>query len=56
LLFGNGGDEDPIWNVRAPKRLRLDVAQQVDDPKETPVIVANRSAFEAALVAATATN
>jgi predicted DNA-binding transcriptional regulator YafY len=31
------------------KRLRLDIADRVDDPKETPVVVANRAAFEEAL-------
>ncbi|MEG9437836.1 hypothetical protein JAO29_16940 [Edaphobacter sp. HDX4] len=31
------------------KRLRLDVARALDDPKETPVVVENREAFEVAL-------
>jgi hypothetical protein len=31
------------------KRLRLDIADRVDDPKETPVVVANKTAFEEAL-------
>lgn len=31
------------------KRLRLDIADRVDDPKETPVVVANRTEFEEAL-------
>ena len=31
------------------KRLRLDVADKLDDPHETPVVVANRVDFEAAL-------
>ena len=31
------------------KRLRLDVAHAIDDVRETPVVVANRDAFEAAL-------
>lgn len=31
------------------KRLRLDIADRVDDPKETPVVVANRPEFEEAL-------
>jgi len=31
------------------KRLRLDVARALDDPKETPVVVENREAFELAL-------
>ena len=34
------------------KRLRLDVADSVDQPYETPVIVANRAAFDAALAEA----
>lgn len=34
------------------KRLRLDVADFADDPHETPVIVANRAAFNAALAEA----
>ena len=34
------------------KRLRLDVADSVDQPHETPVIVANRAAFDAALAEA----
>jgi predicted DNA-binding transcriptional regulator YafY len=32
------------------KRLRLDVADALDDPKETPVVVENREAFEAAIL------
>lgn len=35
------------------KRLRLDVADSVDQPREIPVIVANRAAFDAALMEAT---
>ena len=31
------------------KRLRLDVAEQFDDPREVPVIVKNREAFETAM-------
>jgi hypothetical protein len=31
------------------KRLRLDVAHAIDNVRETPVVVANRDAFEAAL-------
>lgn len=31
------------------KRLRLDVAEQFDDPREVPVIVENRKAFETAM-------
>lgn len=31
------------------KRLRLDVANAIDDVRETPVVVANRDAFEATL-------
>ncbi len=31
------------------KRLRLDVAEQQDRPKETPVVVANRAEYDAAL-------
>jgi predicted DNA-binding transcriptional regulator YafY len=34
------------------KRLRLDVADRLDDPREVPVIVANRDAFDAALAEA----
>lgn len=34
------------------KRLRLDVADAVDRPNETPVIVSNRAAFDAALAEA----
>ena len=34
------------------KRLRLDVADSVDQPHETPVIVANRTAFDAVLAEA----
>ena len=34
------------------KRLRLDVADQLDDPHETPVVVANRADFDAALAEA----
>lgn len=33
------------------KRLRLDVADALDDPKEVPVIIANRAAFDKALEA-----
>jgi hypothetical protein len=28
------------------KRLRLDVAKAIDDPKETPVVVLNEKAFQ----------
>jgi len=28
------------------KRLRLDVAKVIDDPKETPVVVLNQKAFQ----------
>ena len=35
------------------KRLRLDLADNIDDPREAPVIVKNRSAFDAALSEAT---
>jgi len=31
------------------KRLRLDVAQALDDPRETPVVIENKSTFEKAL-------
>jgi hypothetical protein len=31
------------------KRLRLDVAEKQDRPKETPVVVANRAEYDAAL-------
>lgn len=31
------------------KRLRLDVADKVDDPKETPVVLSNRAEFQKAL-------
>jgi len=31
------------------KRLRLDVAEKVDDPKETPIVLANRAEFQRAL-------
>lgn len=34
------------------KRLRLDVADVLDDPRETPVVVTNRAEFDAALVEA----
>jgi len=34
------------------KRLRLDVAQALDNPRETPVVVENRDAFEMALLEA----
>lgn len=34
------------------KRLRLDVADKLDNPHEIPVVVANRSAFDAALAEA----
>ena len=34
------------------KRLRLDVADMLDHPHETPVIVSNRAAFDAALAEA----
>ena len=34
------------------RRLRLDVAETVDKPHETPVIVSNRAAFDAALAEA----
>jgi hypothetical protein len=36
------------------KRLRLDVADALDDPQEAPIIVANRKEFAAALAEATA--
>jgi predicted DNA-binding transcriptional regulator YafY len=36
------------------KRLRLDVADALDDPHEVPVVVANREAFDNALTEATA--
>lgn len=36
------------------KRLRLDVADQLDNPQEIPVVVANRAAFNAALAEAMA--
>jgi hypothetical protein len=36
------------------KRLRLDVADALDEPQEAPIIVANREAFAAALAEATA--
>ena len=36
------------------KRLRLDVADRLDDPHETPVVVANRDDFDAALAEAMA--
>lgn len=32
------------------KRLRLDVADRFDDPRESPVVIKNRDAFDAALV------
>ena len=35
------------------KRLRLDLVDNIDDPREAPVIVKNRSAFDAALSEAT---
>ena len=35
------------------KRLRLDLADNIDDPREAPVIVKNRAAFDAALSEAT---
>ena len=35
------------------KRLRLDVAAPLDGPSETPIMIANRDAFGAALVEAT---
>jgi len=31
------------------KRLRLDVAEEFDDPREAPVVIKNRAAFDAAL-------
>lgn len=34
------------------KRLRLDVARALDNPRETPVVVENRDAFESALIEA----
>ena len=34
------------------KRLRLDVAAALDDPKETPVVIKNRAEFDAALAEA----
>ena len=36
------------------KRLRLDVADKLDNPHEVPVVVANRAAFDAALAEAMA--
>ena len=36
------------------KRLRLDVADKADDPKETPVVLKNKAEFQAALKAAEA--
>jgi hypothetical protein len=36
------------------KRLRLDVADALDGPHETPIMIANRDAFGAALIEATA--
>ena len=36
------------------KRLRLDVADKLDNPHEIPVVVANRAAFDAALAEAMA--
>jgi hypothetical protein len=36
------------------KRLRLDVADQADDPKETPVVLANKAEFKRALKLANA--
>ncbi len=35
------------------KRLRLDVADRLDEPREAPVIIKNRAAFDAALAEAT---
>ena len=34
------------------KRLRLDVADVLDDPQERPVVVTNRAEFDAALAEA----
>ena len=34
------------------KRLRLDVAQTLDNPRETPVVVHNREAFDSAVAEA----
>ena len=34
------------------KRLRLDVAERFDDPREAPVVVKNREAFDVALAEA----
>ena len=34
------------------RRLRLDVADKLDDPNESPVVVANRVAFDAAIAEA----
>ncbi len=31
------------------KRLRLDVAEHIDDPKETPIVIAKKTDFKAAL-------
>jgi len=36
------------------KRLRLDVADKLDNPHEAPIVVANRVAFDAALAEAMA--
>jgi len=36
------------------KRLRLDVGGEQDKPQETPVVVSNRAAFDAALAEAMA--
>ena len=36
------------------KRLRLDVAERLDSPRERPVIVANRQEFDSALAKAAA--
>lgn len=36
------------------KRLRLDIADKLDDPHEVPIVVANRTAFDAALAEAMA--
>ena len=34
------------------KRLRLDVAKYLDDPEETPVVIANQDEFQRALTMA----
>ena len=51
LWFGEGEFTEQ-WDPGSPwrdKRLRLDVAEKQDRPKETPVVVANRAEYDAAL-------